>query len=83
MVLIAKIVSYNIMKFLYNWNILGYIIIGDQIQFWSIGICMPNGSSRCKNGGSCVIHENATVTCMCRNDYEGPFCGKSNIICYK
>ena len=39
---------------------------------------MPNGSPRCKNGGSCVIHENATVTCMCSSDYEGPFCGKSN-----
>ena len=62
---------------------LGYIIICNQMQFRSIGICMPNGYPRCKNGGSCVIHENGTVTCMCSNDYEGPFCGKSNIICYK
>ena len=41
--------------------------------------CHPRGKETCRNGGTCEVNEEGTVSCHCSANYGGVYCATGNI----
>ena len=76
---VSKIDSLRPLNYINNY-ISRFSFKGQNYISFLKDLCVPGGTSICKNGGSCKVKEKGEVSCICPKEFNGIHCENGNLI---